>query len=218
MFYSEIISGLQKSCKNTTKNSRTPLPRMPEMLTSYHVCVIIFSFSLPPHVFLGHLKVSGSHMLLCLFVSRHFRVCVPKGRPSLTESRHRDHPDVTLHQMLMLHHLRCSWLPASPGGLLLYPWPEASTSSSSLPSGLGCQRTPQHLHVTQLRENLWLTGPANPSINSLFPHPICPQVRLIHFLEDIPGDSSQSHHILKASSSERRPHWEGKVRHGEYSQ
>lgn len=49
-FNFEIIAGLQKSYKNTTKNSRTPFTKIPQMLTFYQ---FVFSSSLSPHLCSG---------------------------------------------------------------------------------------------------------------------------------------------------------------------
>lgn len=72
-FYFDIIVGLEKSCKISTKISYTPFTQIPQMLTVYRL-LFLLSFSCLLSPFLSHLRISCKEYLTL----KYFSVCFLK--------------------------------------------------------------------------------------------------------------------------------------------
>lgn len=88
LLYFDIILDLNINCKMSTKNSQILFTQNPQMLTFYHICVIILllsSFPLPQHnFFLNHLRIS---FRLIVFYWNYFQIIQSKKTRTLL---HRD--------------------------------------------------------------------------------------------------------------------------------
>lgn len=156
-------------------------------------------------------------MLLCLFVSRHFRVCVPKARPSLTGSRHRDHPEVTSDAC------------AAPSQVLLAPGQPWGVPPAPLARGQHLKLFPPvwpwvpkdpsaSAHYTAEGEPL-ANGTCQPKYKFSLPPPHLSSGPFDSFLGRHSGrQQSVTSHTEGLQPRTESALWEGKVRHGEYSQ
>lgn len=68
------ISDSCKSCKNCTKNSHIPFPRMPQTLNFYYICFIYLSFYLFLHL-LTHMHGHTHAHTFYPFLPKYFSVC-----------------------------------------------------------------------------------------------------------------------------------------------
>ena len=82
-FFCDIISDLQKSCKNSAKKSCILFPQIPKILTFYHICFIILSppSSLSPSCSLFLYTPPTQHTHIFSPFSNHLRTSCHYGTP-----------------------------------------------------------------------------------------------------------------------------------------